>query len=104
MQLTGKQKRYLRSQANKMTPVFSIGKAGLSEDWLLEVEKALAKRELMKVNLQQGAEVSAKELAAFIEDNSSITVAQVIGKTVLLYQEAKEAKYMKYSLEVSKLA
>ena len=40
MQLTGKQKRYLRSQANTLTPIFSIGKAGASEEWLAEVEKA----------------------------------------------------------------
>ncbi|MCK8617645.1 ribosome assembly RNA-binding protein YhbY [Fructobacillus sp. M158] len=104
MQLTGKQKRYLRSQANTLSPIFSIGKAGASEEWLGEVEKALAKRELIKVNVQQGADVTAKDLAAFIEAKSAITVAQVIGKTVLLYEEAKDAKYVKYSLEVNKLA
>ncbi|MBS9337826.1 ribosome assembly RNA-binding protein YhbY [Fructobacillus parabroussonetiae] len=104
MQLTGKQKRYLRSQANTLSPIFSIGKAGASEEWLAEVEKALAKRELIKVNVQQGADVMAKDLAAFIEAKSAITVAQVIGKTVLLYEEAKDAKYVKYSLEVNKLA
>ncbi|MBS9336311.1 ribosome assembly RNA-binding protein YhbY [Fructobacillus papyrifericola] len=104
MQLTGKQKRYLRSQANTLSPIFSIGKAGASEEWLAEVEKALAKRELIKVNVQQGSELSAKELAAFIEAKSNITVAQVIGKTVLLYEEAKDEKYVKYSLEINKLA
>lgn len=103
MQLTGKQKRYLRSQANTMTPIFSIGKAGASEEWLAEVEKALAKRELAKVNVQQGAEWTAKELAAFIEEHSTITVPQVIGKTVLLYKEANDAKYVKYSIEVNRL-
>lgn len=104
MQLTGKQKRYLRSQANTLTPIFSIGKAGASEEWLAEVEKALAKRELIKVNVQQGSEWSAKELASFIEEHSNITVPQVIGKTVLLYEEAKDAKYVKYSLELNRLA
>ncbi|MBS9335413.1 ribosome assembly RNA-binding protein YhbY [Fructobacillus sp. M1-13] len=104
MQLTGKQKRYLRSQANTLSPIFSIGKAGASAEWLAEVKKALAKRELVKVNVQQGSEWSAKDLAAFIEKESTITVAQVIGKTVLLYEEAKDAKYVKYSLEINKLA
>ncbi|GAP02984.1 RNA-binding protein [Fructobacillus pseudoficulneus] len=102
--LTGKQKRYLRSAANGLTPIFSVGKAGANVEWLAEVNKALAKRELIKVNLQQGTEWSAKDLAQFIEDNSNITVAQVIGKTLVLYQAANDAKYMKYSLEVESLA
>ncbi|GAO99754.1 ribosome assembly RNA-binding protein YhbY [Fructobacillus ficulneus] len=102
--LTGKQKRYLRSQANGLTPIFSIGKAGANAEWLAEVQKALAKRELIKVNLQQGSEWSAKDLAKFIEENSTITVAQVIGKTLVLFQPATDAKYIKVSLEVSKLA
>ncbi|MBS9338923.1 ribosome assembly RNA-binding protein YhbY [Fructobacillus sp. M2-14] len=104
MQLTGKQKRYLRSEANTMTPIFSIGKGGATQEWVEEVKKALSKRELAKVNVQQTSEWSAKDVAKFIEDNSTMTVAQVIGKTIVLYEEAKDAKYVKYSLEVNKLA
>ncbi|CAK1241300.1 ribosome assembly RNA-binding protein YhbY [Fructobacillus tropaeoli] len=101
--LTGKQKRYLRSQANGLTPIFSVGKAGANQEWLAEVKKALAKRELIKVNLQQGSDWSAKDLAAFIEEESTVKVAQVIGKTLVLYEPATDAKYVKYSVEVEKI-
>ncbi|MCO0832629.1 ribosome assembly RNA-binding protein YhbY [Fructobacillus sp. W13] len=104
MQLTGKQKRYLRSEVNTMTPIFSIGKGGATTEWVEEVQKALSKRELAKVNVQQTSEWSAKDVAKFIEENSTMTVAQVIGKTIVLYEEATDAKYVKYSLEVNKLA
>lgn len=46
--MRGKQKRYLRSQAQNMRPIFQIGKDGLSSKWLKEVENAVDKRELIK--------------------------------------------------------
>lgn len=100
--LTGKQKRFLRAQAHNMNPVFQIGKHDISEDVLAEYEDALSKRELMKVQVLQNAAVTAKEAAAFIEENSEITVVQVIGKVLVLYLPATEEKYQKYSLELPK--
>lgn len=100
--LTGKQKRFLRAQAHNMNPVFQIGKFDISEDVLAEYEDALSKRELMKVQVLQNATITTKEAAAFIEDNSDITVVQVIGKVIVLYLPATEEKYQKYSLELPK--
>ncbi|MDF7637687.1 YhbY family RNA-binding protein [Leuconostocaceae bacterium ESL0958] len=103
MQLTGKVKRYLRAEANGLSPIFSVGKAGPDLDWLTEVEKALAKRELVKVNVQQTSTTTAKELAAFIEAESAITVVQVIGRTLVLFLPATDEKYVRYSDEVAKM-
>ena len=100
--LTGKQKRFLRAQAHKMNPVFQIVKNDLSEDVVVEYEDALSKRELMKVQVLQNATITAKEAAAFIEENSAINVVQVIGKVLVLYLPATEEKYQKYSLELPK--
>ncbi|CAK8054644.1 ribosome assembly RNA-binding protein YhbY [Eupransor demetentiae] len=101
--LTGKQKRFLRSNAQTMSPIFSVGKNGLTQTWVDEVAAAIAKRELMKVNLQQSAEESTKDLADFIQSHSEMTVVQTIGRTVVLYQPAKEEKYAKISPLVVKL-
>ena len=100
--LTGKQKRFLRAQAHNMNPVFQIGKNDLSEEVVVEYEDALSKRELMKVQVLQNATITAKEAAAFIEENSTINVVQVIGKVLVLYLPATEEKYQKYSLELPK--
>lgn len=101
--LTGKQKRYLRSQANTLNPVFSVGKNGLNKVWLEEVAVALNKRELMKVNIQQASEIDAKTLEEFIHNNSDITVVQTIGRTLILFMPSTEDKYVNYSKEVFKI-
>ena len=85
-----------------MNPVFQIGKNDLSEEVVVEYEDALSKRELMKVQVLQNATITAKEAAAFIEENSTINVVQVIGKVLVLYLPATEEKYQKYSLELPK--
>ncbi|CAH1852637.1 ribosome assembly RNA-binding protein YhbY [Convivina praedatoris] len=101
--LSGKQKRYLRASANPLSPIFSIGKNGLNQQWVNEVVAALAKRELIKVSIQQTAEVDVKDLAEFLHQHSEITVVQTIGRTAVLYLPAKEEKYAKLSPLVAKL-
>ncbi|WP_143811612.1 YhbY family RNA-binding protein, partial [Oenococcus oeni] len=39
--LSGKQKRYLRSQGNQLPAIFSVGKNGLTKIWLGQVLDAL---------------------------------------------------------------
>ena len=56
-ELRGKQKRYLRSQAHEMRPLFQVGKDGLSANWLKQIEDAIEKRELLKINLLQNTMV-----------------------------------------------
>lgn len=99
-QLRGKQKRFLRAQAHDMSPVFQIGKNPLTPEVVEEYEDALSKRELMKVQVLQNSSMTAKEAAAFIEENSDIAVVQVIGKVLVLYLPAEEEKYQRYSKEL----
>lgn len=72
LNLKGKQKRFLRAQAHHLHPIFSVGKNGLNETWLAQLDGALEKRELIKVNLQQSADVSVDDVKAYIEDNTHI--------------------------------
>ena len=42
--LTGKQKRFLRSEANHLQPLFQIGKSGLTESVIHQIEEALKQK------------------------------------------------------------
>ncbi|MGO3499563.1 ribosome assembly RNA-binding protein YhbY [Leuconostoc falkenbergense] len=103
MTLTGKQKRFLRSQANTLSPIFSVGKNGLTTTWLEELVMAIAKRELIKISLQQGSEETVDSVANYIETHSNISVVQTIGRTVILYLPAVEEKYQKVSVDLEKI-
>ncbi|MDN4607083.1 ribosome assembly RNA-binding protein YhbY [Sporosarcina highlanderae] len=89
--LSGKQKSYLRSEAHHLQPIFQIGKGGLTEQIIKQIEEALEARELIKVSILQNCEEDKKEIATKLEE-AGIEVAQVIGKILVLYKESKEKK------------
>lgn len=103
MKLRGKQKRYLRSEAHHLKPIFQIGKDGLSEVWLDEVLKALDKRELLKVNILQNSLVEVEEVKEFIENNSDAQVIQTIGNVLVLFKKSDKDENQKISVKVAEL-
>lgn len=103
MQLRGKQKRYLRAQANHLSPIFSVGKNGLTQAWLDQLDGALDRRELIKVSLQQNTDTTVAETAQFIEDNTDIQVVQKIGRVLLLFKESANEKQRDLSAKVAKI-
>lgn len=102
MKLTGKQKRFLRANANDMSPIFQIGKNGLTAEMVREFEDSLENKELMKVQLLQNTDVTTAEAKAFIEEQSDIIVVQTIGKVLVLFRPASEEKYQYYSSKLPK--
>lgn len=47
--ITGKQRAYLRGLANTMTPIFQIGKNGVEETFLRQLEEALEALSLIHI-------------------------------------------------------
>ena len=67
MSLRGKQKRFLRSKAHHLQPIFQIGKGGINSAMIVQIEEALEKRELIKVSLLQNTDEIAEEAAQVLE-------------------------------------
>lgn len=102
MKLTGKQKRFLRSEANSLSPIFQIGKNGLTVEMVREFEDSLENKELMKVQLLQNTDWTATDAVEFIEENSDIIVVQKIGRVLVLFKPSEEEKYQRYSSRLPK--
>ncbi|MFS0575291.1 ribosome assembly RNA-binding protein YhbY [Sporosarcina sp. 179-K 3D1 HS] len=90
--LTGKQKRFLRSEAHHLQPVFQIGKSGLTDAVIAQIEEALEAKELIKVNILQNCDEDKNEIAAKLEAREGLEIVQVIGNMLVLYKESKEKK------------
>jgi len=90
--LTGKQKRYLRKEAHHLDPIFQIGKGGISENMIEQLNEALEKRELIKVHILQNNMDDHKEVANSISEQTESELVQLIGSIIILYKESKENK------------
>lgn len=86
MKLRGKQKRFLRARANYLQPLFAVGKEGLTDNWLAQLDGALDRRELIKVNILQNSTVTTAEVKDFIEERTDIQVVQTIGRVLVLFK------------------
>ena len=90
--ITSKQRRYLKGLAHDLDPTVFIGKDGLKENIYKEMETCLEARELVKVKLQEGCELSPKEIANDMAEELGAEFVQAIGRKFTLYRESKDNK------------
>jgi len=86
MTMTGKERAALRAHANRLSATVHAGQHGMTGALMHSLDDALRTRELVKGQLSNKAELSAKEAAAQLAGAVKAEVIQVIGKTVTLYR------------------
>jgi RNA-binding protein len=92
--LTGKQKRFLRSEAHHLNPVFQVGKGGVNDNMIKTIGEAIETRELMKISILQNCDMDKTEVAEELSEGVGADIVQIIGNTIVLYKESKENKQL----------
>lgn len=90
MEMTSKQRAYLKSLASSLTPIFQVGKASISPEMAAGIDEALEKRELIKISVLKNCFDEPKEIAQTLAERTNSQVVQVIGKKIVLYRPAKK--------------
>ena len=88
--LTGKQKRHLRALGHKLKPLIQIGKKEVEVALIVEANAALDHHELIKVRLLESCLLDKHEASGMLAEACSAEIAQILGKTFLLYRPAKK--------------
>jgi putative YhbY family RNA-binding protein len=90
--LTAGKKRFVKRTLSEESPTILIGKNGISDEVLKEVEKQLEKREMVKVKLLGTAlkEGGAKQIATRIAERIEASLVEVRGHTFMLYRRRKK--------------
>lgn len=84
--LTSKQRAYLRGIASGYETIFQIGKGGINENLVQQVNDALRKRELIKLRVLDNSMLNAREAADQLAELSKSDVVQVIGSRFVLFK------------------
>jgi len=84
--ITSKQRAYLRGLANPIDTILQIGKSGINEMLVKQVDDALTARELIKLRVLENAPVLPREAAVELAETLSAEVVQVIGTRFVLYR------------------
>lgn len=84
--LTSKQRAYLRSLANSIDTIVMVGKGGMSEQITKQTADALKAREIIKGKVLESCEMSVREVADKLAEETRSDVVQVIGTKFVLYK------------------
>ena len=84
--MNSKQRAKLRSLASTIEPTTIIGKEGLTDTVLKQIDSQLHARELVKISILEGAELSAKEYLNIASEKLKAEQVCSIGRKLVLYR------------------
>lgn len=86
MELTSKQRAQLRGMASTIDTIVHVGKDGIGDNLIRQVNDALEARELIKGRVLENSLYTAREAAEELAVAARCEVVQVIGSKFVLYR------------------
>ncbi len=84
--MTSSERATLRSYAMHMQPTTHIGKYGIADTVIKQIDEQLNCRELVKIAILRNADFSAEDVAEQIAQSVGAEVVQVMGSKITLYR------------------
>ena len=99
MELTSKQRAQLRGMAANLDTIAHVGKDGIGENLVKQVNDALEARELIKGRVLENSMYTAREAAEELKVAARCEVVQVIGSKFVLFRYQHNKDKRKIELE-----
>ena len=96
--ITSKQRAYLRKLSHDMSPIFQIGKDGITDTVISAIDEALEKREIIKVHILETALLDTRAACDEIAQSIGAEPVQAIGSKFTLYRQSSDEKKRKIEL------
>ena len=90
MTLTGRQRRHLRALGHHLNAVLQVGHEGVTDPVVRQAGEQLEAHELIKVRISENAPEERQDVAEILAERCGAQLAQVLGRTALLYRRRKE--------------
>ena len=90
--ITGKQRSYLKSIAHSLEPILIIGKGGVSDNTLKQLDEALNKHEIIKIKVLDNNMEDPKHIQERILTVLKAEFVQSIGSKFTIYRKSKDEK------------
>ena len=88
--LSGKQRRHLRALGHHLDPLLQIGHEGVTDAVVAQANTQLGRHELIKVRVLESSPLDRREAADELAARTGADLAQVLGRTFLLYKRDPE--------------
>ncbi len=96
---SGPLRRKLRAAGHHLSPVVQVGKEGATDAVARQHEQALLDPQLVKVKVGTESPEDRFETAERLADATRAQLAQILGRTLLLYKRAESPKKRRFEPE-----
>ena len=87
--ITSKQRSYLRGLGNALPVIFQLGKEGINENFIKQVNEALEARELIKIKVLENSGLGSREASDIICTELKCEGVQSIGSKFVIYRRSR---------------
>jgi RNA-binding protein len=84
--LSSRERAHLKARAHALEPVVQVGHAGLSDEVVAEVDRALTAHELIKVRIGGTDRDERETLGVALAARTDATVVHRVGKVLILWR------------------
>lgn len=97
MELTSRQRRWLRGRAHALDALIQVGKGGLSEGLIRQTDEVLGRHELVKVRFLADRD-DRREQTAELAAAAGAQLAGAIGRVAILFRQHPDPEKRRYKL------
>ena len=90
--ITTKQRAFLRAQSNGLEAILQVGKNGINDNLIKQVNDALEARELIKITVLNTAPLEPREVCDALCTACGAQPVSTVGWKIVLYRESTENK------------
>lgn len=101
MTLTGAQKKHLRGLAHSFKPIVQVGRDGLSENVLANLDEALESHELVKVKFSDDRE-ERRRMMTEVDDQLGSVLVGAIGRVGIFFRQARDPEKRRVRVPAAK--
>ena len=83
---SGELRRTLRGHGHALSPLVQVGKAGVTDGVVKQVNQALADHELVKIKVAGESPADRFAVAERLADEPGVNIVQIVGHIVLVYK------------------
>lgn len=96
--ITSKQRAYLRGLANDMPALYQMGKGGISDEFVAQINEALDANELIKINVLKNTFCTPMDAMDELCEAVGCDPVSVIGNKIVVYRQAADKDKRKIEL------
>ncbi len=86
--LKGKQRSQLKKLAHNIKPMLQIGKNGVSDEFLKQLDNSLELHELIKISVLENSDRDMKEIANTLVEKLDCEFVSSVGFKLVVYRES----------------